>query len=102
MEDVSLAVELLQAGTVAELANRDVEYAEPDKVDCNQGHGGKPDDNLDAFAARSAHGSVRDACRAKAEHSQQDQRLGRSGKIQLQTLSENEEGRKSVSRRSRR
>ena len=49
VEDVSLAVELLQARAVAELANRDVEHAEPDKVDCNQGHGGKPDDNLCAF-----------------------------------------------------
>ena len=46
VEDVTLAVELLQASTVAKLANRDVKYAKPDEVDCDQGQGGEPNDNL--------------------------------------------------------
>ena len=46
MEDVTLAVDLLQASLVAELADCNVKDTQPDKVYCDQGQSRETDDNL--------------------------------------------------------
>lgn len=47
MEDVTLAAELLlDASTVAQLGNRNIKHAQPDKVERNEGNRRESNDNL--------------------------------------------------------
>ena len=102
VEDVPLAVDFLQARTVPELANRNVKHAQPDKVDCNQGHGGKPDDNLCAFGPGVSWG-FRRGLRAERKRSTHSETCGlavleRDNSRHCRKI---EEGRKSVIRSSK-